>query len=228
MKNTITVCLVALLFAACASDSEKKSLDKIAEIYNAKTSYTKSFNSSVGTETMKSFNVKVSESVMIDSLAATVTTANIAMLVYEGLTSEEKDNYTIIDVELVNAKNDTVAYNYPLDVLKEISDKSTYFKTFSESVMNKSYSKIDEIKNAQDIPDPLGETIAKKMAYLEQEYGALQGYKPFGVAEQKNAAGQTAFQYQGILMFKDKDIPYLITADADPNVKGFVGVRFFN
>ena len=228
MKNTITLCLIAMLFAACASDSEKKSLDKIAEIYDAKTSYTKSFNRSVGTETMKSFNVKVSESAMIDSLAATVTTANIAMLVYEGLTAEEKNNYTIIDVELVNAKNDTVAYIYPLDVLKKISDKSTYYKTFSESVMNRSYTKIDDIKNAKDIPDPIGETIAKKMAYLEQEYGALQGYKPFGVAEQKNAAGQTAYQYQGIFVFKNKNIPYLVTANADPKIEGFVGVRFFN
>lgn len=219
--------LAVVLFVACASETEQQSLDNVADIYNATVSYSKGFNNT-GTEAEKSFNVKVSGSALIDSLQPTVTTANIAMLVYEGLTTDEQKNYTKIDVELVNAKNDTVAYFYTMDGLKELSHKSANFKEFSESVVSGNYKRIDEIQDENDLKEPMSELINKKIQFLEQEYGSLKGYKPFGIGELSNAAGETAYQYQGFFIFAKKDIPYIINIDAAPKRDKLVGIRFFN
>lgn len=225
--KSLFLALALLLLAACASETEQKGLDTVAAIYDATVSYTKGFNNT-GFTSETSFNVKVSGSAFIDSLQPTVSTANIAMLVYEALNPDEQKKYTKIDVELVNAKNDTVAYFYTMDGLQKLSQKSTNFKEFSESVVAGNYSRIDEIQDENDLKEPMSNWVDKKIQFLEQEYGNLNGYLPFGIAELSNAAGETAYQYQGFFMFEKKKIPYIINIDTAPNRNKIVGIRFFN
>lgn len=227
MKSILLIA-TALLVLSCASDTEQKSLDEIAALYNGKTSYSKSFNSNIGQESRKTFNIRISNSKLIDSLQPTVTTANIAMLVYEGLTTEEKGNYTHIDVELINAKNDTAGYFYPIASLKTLSHKSQNFKRFSESIINKDYEAFDQLKDANELPDTYAEKLEQKIAFLESKKGSLLRYQPFGIAEFKNKEGLGAYQFQSFFVFENGRIPYVANVQTKEGMDKIVSLRFFD
>jgi len=227
MKSHIIIALIALLAVGCASENEKQGLDKIADLYQAKTSYSKSFNSSAGIKSMSKFNVKVSESIRIDTLEPTVSTANIAMLMYESFTDSEKGDYTHIDVELVNSKNDTAAYYYPVDVLKDLSTKSNSYKVFSESLVNGNFDAVDAISDKKEIPNSMAEGLKAKIKQMESRFGNLHDYEPFGIAELSDEQGK-AYQFQGYLVFGNGvRKPYFTVADAAAENNKLIGFRIF-
>lgn len=227
MRSTIYLCLLAICFIACVSENEQKGLDYIADLYDAETSYSKSFNNSVGTKAMKKFNVKVSGSARIDTLEPTVTTANIAMLMFESFTEKEKGNYTHIDVELINSKNDTAAYYYPVDILEELSTKSNSYKQFSQSLVDNKFEVLDEIKDATHIPNKTEDGLKSKIRAMEQRWGKLRSYEPFGIAEATDDMG-TIYQFQGYLIFGNGvRKPYFTVAEAQTDNHKLIGFRIF-
>ena len=226
MKKLILLCAVALV-VACASDTEQKSLDRIAEIYDGKTSYSKGFNSSAGKETIRSFTAKISESDLIDSLNPNVTSANIALLVYEGFEEDEKGKYKQINVEMINKEGDTADYSYPIPILSQLSVKSKVFVTFSEGLLNNNAAAIDEIRNEKTINRPIGERVMNALSDYKQKHGTLISYEPFGIAETSDDAG-AAYQFQSYLVFSSgKKLPYLIVVDTSPEINKLDGFRFF-
>ncbi len=227
MKKLLLLSNLVLLFA-CASETEQKSLDRIAEIYNAKTSYSKGFNSSAGTETIRNFTAKVSESELIDSLNPNVTSSNIALLVYQGFEENEKDKYNNIFVELINKKGDTVSYTYPIPVLAKVHEKSEIFTNFSESVLNGDMAIIDEIRNTQSIPEPIGAKLQSALTSYKNSYGSIISYEPFGVAE-ISIQNETAYQFQSYLIFSSgKKMPYLVAVNIAPGHMKLDAFKFFN
>ena len=225
-KLLLIIATVGLL--SCASESEQQSLDRIAEIYDAKTSYSKGFSSSTGKETIRNFTAKISESDLIDSLNPNVTSSNIALLVYQGFTEDEKGKYNNIFVEMVNKKGDTADYTYPVPVLQKVSDKSAIFVAFSESILNGDMDKIDEIRNPETIPEPIGSRLQNAITSYKNSYGSLISYDPFGVAELSDDRG-VAYQFQSYLVFSSgKKIPYLVNIDTSPESNKLDGFKFFD
>ncbi|MFC7358513.1 hypothetical protein ACFQO1_12500 [Jejudonia soesokkakensis] len=222
----ILLLLTVICLVSCASESEQEGLNNVADIYDATTSYSKSFNTNNGKKT-SSFNVKVSGSKMIDSLQPTVTTANIATLIYGNMNEEERGDYDHIDVELVNAKNDTVGYYYPMNILENIYNKSKNFKAFSEALINNDAAKLDEIRHKADFEKPIGQPLLNVIKNLEKKHGQLMTYKPFGIAEINNSANEQAFQYQGNLIFRNGKVPYLVTIENIPGQDEVIGFRIF-
>lgn len=226
MKKAIIISFAALCFA-CASETEQKSLDRIADIYDGKTSYSKSFNSSTGKETIRSFKAKISESKLIDSLNPNVTSANIAVLVYDGFAEEEQDKYTGVDVEMINMAKDTASYTYPIDVVKKVHGKSLIFKSFSESLIDGDAKTIDEMRSLESIPEAVGGKVLNSITNLKNKYGSLIGYDPFGIAEISDAQG-TAYQFQSYLIFSSgKKVPYIVIVDTNPEKNKIEGFRIF-
>ena len=226
MKKLLLI-IATIALASCASESEQKSLDRIAEIYDAKTSYSKGFNSSAGKETIRNFTAKVSESDLIDSLNPNVTSANIALQVYLGFEEDEKDKYNNIFVEMVNKKGDTADYTYPVPAIKKVAVKSPVFEKFSESVMNGDGAKIDEIRDTESIPEPIGERLMITITKYKGKYGSIIGYDPFGVAELSDDKG-AAYQFQSYLVFSSgKKIPYIVNLNTSPENQKVYGFRFF-
>ncbi|QNJ98073.1 hypothetical protein [Constantimarinum furrinae] len=226
MKNLIFI-LFSLLIIGCASETEKKSLDEIADIYNAKTAYSKGVKSSMGEQTEKTFTITVSDSKLIDSLNPNVSSSNIGFLVYNSLSAEEKKNYTYINVNLLNLKRDSAKYSYTATSLAKLSPKAKTFNEVSEQLLLGNFKKLDEIKDAAAIPNEISETIKQKIAFLEQEYGDLESYTPFGIGEASDAIG-TVYQFQAFLVFKEKKVPYIVVTDADPNNDKMIGFNIFN
>lgn len=227
MKSHMIIALLALVAVGCVSENEQQGLDKIADLYQAKTSYSKSFDSNAGIKTMSKFNVKVSESERIDTLQPTVSTANIAMLMYESFTDSEKGDYTHIDVELISRKNDTAAYFYPIDVLKDLSTKSNSYKVFSESLVDGKFATVDEITDPKEIPNSIADGLKAKIKQMESRFGKLHGYESFGIAEISDEDGK-AYQYQGYLVFGNGvRKPYFTVADAAKENDKLIGFRIF-
>ena len=227
MKPYILCTLLAFTLMSCVSENEQKGLDYIGSLYDAKTSYSKSFDSEVGSETLKKFNVKLSESSRIDSLQPTVTTANIAWLMYESFTDDERKNYTHIEVELISAKNDTASYYYPMGLLETISKKGSTFKAFSQSLVDRDYIKIDGLKDDAVIPDPLALGLKNQIAQMEKQLGKLTSYEPFGIGEGQDELG-TIYQFQAYLVFEQGAYkPYLIVFDAAEGAEKIIGFKIF-
>ncbi len=216
-----------LLFISCASETEKKVLDDIAEVYNGNVSYSKSFVSNES-EKRNTFNVFIENSKMTDSIAPTVTTSNTALLVYDAFTENEKNNYTDIEVFVVNKKKDTVSYYYPMDILTPISEKAMIFKEFSQRIIDKDFDKLDELKNNVDIQKSMAINIENGLKRMEKEHGSLKEYYRFGISEEKDEIG-IIYQFQGYFVFSDGfKLSYLIVVDATKEKDKIVGYRFFN
>ena len=221
MKYLLTI-FATLLLVSCASDTEQKSLDTITSIYEGKASFSKGFNSNTGEETIRNFKIVVSESKLIDSLPPNNTSANIALIVYEGLTDAEKDKYDLIKVELMNLQNDTAFYNFTKPVLKGLSKKSQTFKKFSESIIDGSFETIDELKYEKAIPEPIGMKMKENFKAKEEKYGNLLRYEPIGIFRDKNGPG-AIYQFHGRFIFENMIAPYLLVVEVDEGNDKFVG-----
>jgi len=226
MKHIITI-LGVLLLLSCASETEKKVLDDIAEVYSGDVSYSKSFVSNES-EKRTTFNVVIENSEMIDSLAPSVTTSNTALLVYDALTQDEKEGYTDIEVFLVNKHKDTASYYYKMDILAPISHKVKVFKDFSQRIVAKNFDKMDELKNNAEIPKSIAVNIKNGLAQTEKKHGSVKGYFPFGIAEETDEIGRI-YQFQSYLLFEDGyKLNYLVVIDVAKDKDKIIGYKFFN
>ncbi|GHC49598.1 hypothetical protein [Ulvibacter litoralis] len=216
--------LLALLVLSCASETEQKSLNQIAEIYKAKTAYSKGFNSNVGEKTIRNFKITASESKLLDSLRPELSSSNIALLVYEGFTSEEKETYDEIKVDILNLKKDTASFVFQLPVLEKLSKKSTAFKQFSENILLRKYNLLDSIKNAADFKTPISKSIEDLMQKNEAVFGELITYCPISLAETEDEISGI-YQYRGLFIYKNDAIPYLVAVDATEGKDKMIGYK---
>ena len=226
MKKLLLLCSIALC-VACASETEQKSLDRIAEIYDGKASYSKGFSSSAGSETIRTFTAKISDSHLIDSLNPNVTSSNIASLVFEGFTDDEREKYTQVNVEMVNKKGDTADYTYPMEILGNVYEKSKVFNSFSNGLLKRDASALDNIRNTAQIPEEIGDGVVKTLGNYTKKYGTLISYDPFGIAEMTDEQG-AAYQFQAYLVFSSgKKLPYIVVVNTAPGSDKVDGFRFF-
>ncbi|MAP55456.1 hypothetical protein [Altibacter sp.] len=222
----LTIILLALIKVSCASETEKKSLNSVEEIYGATTAYSKKSSFDVAQGTKKEFNIVVSNSKMIDTLPPTVTSGNIALLVFEGLSEEEKKAYNGISVDLINSKQDSASYFYPSELLESLVTKSGNFKRFSESIVNGNFGKLDALKSDADIPISIGDGVKKTIRNNEMIYGDLLAYQPFGVSEDRDEIGEI-YQFQANLVFEKGTIGYFVNIDKAEGKDKVIGFRFF-
>lgn len=223
----LTSLVAILLMLACASENEQGVLDAIAEVYNGDVSYSKSFtNNAKGKST--TFNVFIKNSKMADSLAPTVSTANAAVMVYDALTKEEREDYTHIQVLNINAVNDTVGYTYETPALAPASHKSKIFHEFSQRIVNKNFDGMDTLKSNTDIPKSISVDLKSGIANSEKKHGSVIKYTLFGIAEEKDNIGKV-YQFQSHLFFEDGyKLRYLVAVDGREEHDKIVGYKFFN
>ena len=212
----------SLLLFSCASDTEQKSLDAIAAIYEGKTSFSKGFNSNTEDKTIRNFKIIVQESALIDSVPPNNTSANIALMVYDGFSNSEKEKYDVIKVELLNLEKDTAFYNFTMPVLKGLSKKSETFKKVSESIVDGDFETIDELKYERAIPEPIGLKMKENFKNKEEKYGALLRYEPIGILRDKNGPG-AIYRFNGQFIFEKEKAPYLVVVEVDEANDKFIG-----
>jgi len=194
----------ALLVISCASKTEKKALDVIADHYGAKTSYSKGFNKNAGEATVKSFSIKVSDSKMIDSLDANIVCANIALMLYENFTPEEKGEYTQIQVDLTQTGKEEANRVFEPSLLDIGVEKSQMFQAFSDNIKNGDYDAVVEMVDPKYMVENLALRLKKYVDQLKDEHGEIVGYKRLGFGEMIYQDGKSPnYDFSGQFEFED-------------------------
>ncbi len=217
---SITLILLSLFLFSCASENEKKTLDEVADIYDATISYSKNFRSVAGQKTIKEFNVNVSNSIILDTLPKAPAASNIAVLTYNNWDEKEKANYSAINVRLISQKKDTVKWHYDVSLLKNPAQKAKVFKAFNHTMLTGKYDDLNKYKDDNYIPKSIAAFVHKNIAQREKTNGKLMTCKPTLVLENKDN-----FQLVGVLIFNNgKRLRYYALfdkANGKDKIKGF-------
>ena len=200
--KVFTPFLLILIFISCASENEQKALNKVADIYSAKTTYSKNFNSKAGQGTIYEFNIIVSNSKLIDTLPKAPLTSNIAYLVYDNFNEKEKDKYHKINVKIVTSSKDTIKNSYDTPVLKEIVSKANTFNLFSKNTIEKNYNALNALKDDEAIPQSITAFMKDYINKAEEKLGKLTGYKPLLISKNKTKYGPL-LQFVGLFTFEN-------------------------
>ncbi len=225
MKNLIYF-LITIILVSCASENEKKALDEIANIYSAKTSYSKNFNSAAGQKTIREFNIKVSQSAFLDSLPKAPAASNIAYLTYKNFDKDEKEKYTKVNVSLISKENDTIKNSYDIPVLKAVAPKMNVYYSFSQDIINDAYEKLNAYKNSKDLPENISDVIKNVVVEWESVYGKAVDFQPIAISVFKDNKGDI-LQVKGQLLFENgKKRYYLIALDKTPGKDTVIGFNF--
>lgn len=210
--------VIALMVISCASENQQKGLDLIAKHYHTETSFSKGFETNAGKSSSR-FNIKVSNSPMLDTLRQDITASNIALMLYESFTEDERDDYDFINVELMqDSLQDPVKALYDIKELSSALDQVAIFTNFSENLLQKNYNSI-----AQNIADryqnpKLAGNLEVFMNGLHKAHGNLIEYKRIGFGIYTKPNNEKLFHYSGHLKFVDGYIrPYMLTTSMKVN-----------
>ncbi|UZR94924.1 hypothetical protein [Chondrinema litorale] len=215
----LLIAMVGALFS-CVSENEQKGLDKIANHYNVKTSYTKGFKTNAG-EKNTIFTIKVGDSEMIDTMQHALVSSNIALMLYESFTPEERSEYSYLEVKFDkdSAKEDGSFYEPAL--LADGLDQAVIFSNFSDNLLTKNYEAIvNNLKPEYKSPQ-LANNLSNFMANLSNQHGEVIDYKRvgFGISN-----GGSLFHYSGHLKFRDGFVKsYFLTASKQPSEDYIMG-----
>ena len=220
------ITIFTILFLSCASENEQKALDIIAQTYNAKTIYSKNFNSKMGSKTVWEFNITVSQSNMLDSISPNPLTSNIAFVTYANFNKKEKEKYQKINVTVITSKKDTLKNSYDIPVLKAVIPKFNTYTTFSEKIMTGDFLGLNSLKENRDIPNNIDKIIESKVIALEKQNGKITDFKLYAIAVFKDNIGEV-IKFTAYFKFKNgKKIPYLIVVDKTMENNKVVGFKF--
>ena len=199
----IILCITILIGYGCASETQRKGLDIIADHYEATTAFSKGFNTNAG-KTTTMFTIKVSNSKMIDTLRPDITASNIALMLYETFTEEERESYNEIQVALVkDSLKEAETSRYDPSVLADALDQSAIFRSFSDNLINKDLGSIAENMAPQYKTDKLLPNLTNYMTALVNTHGKLEGYKRTGFGILSLPDNRKLFFYSGYLIFED-------------------------
>lgn len=222
MKTIFTIAAIAMLLS-CSNSTKETPKESIEANYNARVQQ-EILERENGEKYLK---VQVTESKMLDTLHPNVSSANLALLTYKGMTAEQKENIKTIDIIMTTTQNEVSDYTYQVDFFKGVVEKSKVFDELSDAIVNKNFKLLDQKRNVKDFPKEISGVMNQKFQFLEKEYGKLRGYKTFGLAEQGNASGR-AYQFQAYLNFEKRDVPYFFYLDTREGQDEWIGFSIKN
>lgn len=219
MKKSLSFLLFSFLLMSCASENQQKALAKVAEVYGAKTGFSKGFSTSVGQEKITYFRIKVSDSDIIENLIPENVASNIAIMVYDDLAEDEKKDYTHIEVEIT--KKDTtqkkVLRNFKVEELKNPAKQVAIFETLSNAVKNNDFQLMANLIEPQYRQPQTAEKMATYFKNFISQNGKIDSYKrtQFGL---RTVDGIGYYVYSGFFIFKNgKHLNYNIETHSDTN-----------
>lgn len=201
----------AIVILGCASESQQKGLDQIGEQYKTKASFSKGFQTNAG-KSFSRFNVKVSGSPMLDTLRHEVTASNIALMLYDSFTDDEKDDYDYIHVELKkDSLQDSFEATFDPKLLSDGLNQVAIFTNFSDNLLHGNYEAIAANVDPKFQSSQLANNLKSFMNNLHATHGNLVSYKRIGFGIVTSANNKKLFHYSGHLHFSDGYIrPYFV------------------
>lgn len=189
MKNQFYIYLVCIVsLCACGTDSnpsEEKATKEIHRIYLAETTFKDVFDGTIGeVENIDVKNVYVSQSGILDTLNINVSRNNIAAIVHEHLTDQEKELYSYIGVDISRKNKEKDPFTFSIDSAEKMNNAKKTAYLFAEKISNASYQDLESIldpglnpsKTTKEIQDYFSEITASTGKIINHYYyGAGEG-----------------------------------------------------
>ncbi len=205
MKNQPYIYLVCiLLMYACGVDStpsEEKTRKDIHRIYLAETTFKDVFDGTIGDiKNIDVKNVYVSESAILDTLDINITRNNIAAIVHENLTDEEKELYSYIGVDISRNTKEKDPFTFSIGSTEKMNNAKKVAYQFAEIISNASYQDLESLldpgfdpkKNTKEIKEYFSEITASTGKVINQYY--------YGAGEGK-FENKTYYSFLGTLVY---------------------------
>lgn len=189
MKNQSYIYLACILFiCACGSDSnpsEEKIKKEISSIYLAETTFKDVFDGTIGdVKNIDVKNVYVSESPILDTLDINISRNNIAVIIHENLSDEEKELYSYIGVDISRKNKEKDPFTFSINSTEKMNNAKKVAYQFAETISNASYQDLESIldpgfnpkKNTKEIQEYFSEITASTGKVINHYYyGAGEG-----------------------------------------------------
>jgi hypothetical protein len=222
MKKIASFFLLVSL-AACGGNTESIMQSSIEEIYD--TSLTKEVLQRENGDPF--IKLSVQQTTILDTLHPNITTANMALMTYSGMSDEERQVVPTIDIEFVKAGQLTQSFTYEVPFMEGVYEKAILFDQLSSAILNRQFELLDQRRNTNSVKDGIGPLLEQKLKFLENKYGRLQGYETFGIAQVGGQSG-AAYQFQAFLNFRERKVPYFFYLDTRPGENEWLGFSIQN
>lgn len=213
MKMLLNVSLYSLLFFGCASENQKKSLDRIAAVYETEANFSKGIIKNSGKATINYFKVIVTSNEFIEKLIPQVASTNMALLVYDGLTESERAELTHIEIE-IKATNNAGEGNqrrYTMEELESPHLQAKLFHQFSEKLKMQAYDDMIAMIDAKLIKAEDVDFVKKHINEYVSVNGKIKEFRRIGVGMRLRENGEKRYEFSGLLIFENnKRVNYSI------------------
>lgn len=188
MKNLLSILLLsAILLSSCNSstsedDSFKKGLNReLHRLYKTEASYKDVYDATLGKiEHMDVRNVYVNKSTILDTLNLNLSKTNIASVVYETLSPEEKEGFGYIGISIAQTDKGLDPTTYPLPALKSLDHSKQIAHKFGEAIKNKSF---DEIVPIIFKEEGISNSFEEYFNDTTEKFGDIVSYYYYGIGE---------------------------------------------
>lgn len=199
------ICILLFLYA-CGTDSipsEEKTKKEIASIYVAKTTFEDIKNATLGDiKNVHVKNINISRSAILDTMNRNFSINNIALIMYENLSEEERATYDYIGVNIAQENGKENPYSFTLNTLKEIDATKKVAYQFAESIVNTSYKNLEPILATGQNPVEAAEAIKEYFTGMTESGGPIIDYYFYGIGEGE-LTSKTYYSHLGTLTYKN-------------------------
>ncbi len=205
MKALLNLSFCSMFIFGCASETQQKSLEKISEVYETKTSYSKGVVKNAGNPTISYFKVTVTSSPVIEKLVPEVASTNIALMVFEDLTDKEKQKLTHIDVEIVSSdgSSEKNLRRYSLLELENPKIQSEIFSQFSQKLIAQEYEEMIQLIDPQFQREDDASVIKNHIDKLIAKNGKITGFRRTGLGMRILENNEKRYEFIGLLVFEN-------------------------
>ncbi len=151
MQKFLGMVMAAFVLTSCASETETKAVQEIANFYGGRVSYSKGVATSTSEGSKLYFELKLSDSPYINSVEAEEPGSFSAFAVYRNLSEEEKEKYTHIKTSIEQQAGDskkTTEFEYTVQKLKTVEAKLSKIKLLQETLKHRHYGQLTELMDS--------------------------------------------------------------------------------
>ncbi|MFT5891833.1 MAG: hypothetical protein ACI9Y7_001940 [Dokdonia sp.] len=207
MKNQSYIYLACILFMyACGSDSDSNTSEEEAKkdihrIYLAETTFKDVFDGTIGdAKNIDVKNVYVSESAILDTLSINISRNNIAVITYENLSTEERELYGYIGVDISRKNKEKDPFTFSMKSAEKMNNAKKVAYQFAETISNASYQDLESILDPGFNPKKNTKEIQEYFSEITASTGKVINHYYYGAGEGKHES-KTYYSFLGTLVY---------------------------
>ena len=160
------------------------------------------------------FEVTLSDSETIDKLAdqASLPASNMAWLMYKNM-GTEVNNYDEIHSALVFGDGKKVTTKFPVSDLKIVAKKMVLLNKIVSIIKSRRYGDLRPYINDKELFDYDKEEIIKKLIDLDDDFGTVSSFSPFGFKRNKTIDGKSILHISGHIIRAKMNNEFSIAVD---------------